>query len=152
MILDELLEFADAVSVIAAPGTAVMGDVIPLSVARDVGGTGPAQDQLFAVFTVDTEVDSAAEGATVDFQVVTADDSAITVGVVIIASTGVKTEAQLVAGAKFMVALPPTRDYSLFLAVRRVIAGEAVTAGKINAFLTRDQGTQAPYASPSQYV
>ena len=37
MILDELTEFADATSVAAATGTAVIGDVIDLSVNQDIG-------------------------------------------------------------------------------------------------------------------
>jgi hypothetical protein len=53
MIMDERLEFADAVSVAAAAGTALIGDVIDLgSVHRDIGAGQP----VYLVITVDTEI------------------------------------------------------------------------------------------------
>ena len=52
MILDARNEFADATSVAAAAGTALIGNVIDLSVARDLGnGEAP-----YLVITTDTEI------------------------------------------------------------------------------------------------
>ena len=150
MFLDERLEFADAVSVVAGVGTSLVGDVVPLSVARDVGGDGGTPDQLYVDFTVNALVVHV--GGTVKFELVSADDSALTVNPKVITATREFADTELVEGYITRLPLPPSFDYSLFLGVRKVIATAAVTAGSINAFLTRDQGTQKAYPSPSQYV
>jgi hypothetical protein len=150
MILDETLEFSDAGSIINAAGTYLLGDVVPLSVARDVGGQGGTPDQMYFDVTVDTTVVNV--GGTVQFKLVSADDAAITVNVKDIIVSKAFADGELVAGNVFRFPLPPTFDYSLYLGVQYVVATAAVTAGKVNAFLTRDQGTQKAYPSPSQYV
>ena len=51
-ILDKRAEFADAVSVAAAAGTALIGSQIDLGVARDIGNGEP----LYLVLTCDTSI------------------------------------------------------------------------------------------------
>jgi hypothetical protein len=74
MIMDERTEFADANSVAAAAGTALIGDVIDLgAVHRDMGG---GQD-LFLVITTDTEIITAGAAGTIKFQLVSDAQAAI---------------------------------------------------------------------------
>src|SRR3972149_3909910 len=62
--LDEFVEFADAVSVAAAAGTALIGDVIDLSVVRDIGRGG----QVYLVITTDTEIITGGVAGTLQFK------------------------------------------------------------------------------------
>src|SRR5688572_27393895 len=74
MIMDERNEFADAVSVAAAAGTALIGDVISLgSVHRDMGQGQP----IYFVITVDTEIITGGVAGTVKFQLVSDAQAAI---------------------------------------------------------------------------
>lgn len=157
MILDNTLEFADAVSVAAAAGTANIGDVIDLSVARDVGNGEP----MYLVISVDTEIITGGSAGTIAFQLVS--DSTDT-----IATNGTQTvhfksrdfvtddaaanDAALSAGAfPVIVALPMEgQAYERYLAVQAVIATTTVTAGKINAFLTHDVSKWKSYDAPYQ--
>jgi hypothetical protein len=157
MILDNTLEFADAVSVAASAGTANIGDVIDLSVARDVGNGEP----MYLVISVDTEIITGGSAGTIAFQLVS--DSTDT-----IATNGTQTvhfksrdfvtddaaanDAALSAGAfPVIVALPMEgQAYERYLAVQAVIATTTVTAGKINAFLTHDVSKWKSYDAPFQ--
>lgn len=143
--LDERTEFADAVSVAAAAGTALIGDVIPLSVARDLG----RGEQVFLVISVDTEIITAGAAGTIKFQLVSDAQAAIavdgTASVHIDTGTFVTDDAaandtQMNAGEYIaVIALPlEGRVYEAFLGVLCVIATTTVTAGKINAYLTLD--------------
>ena len=73
MILDERTEFADAVSVAAAAGTALIGDVIDLTVARNIGNGKP----VYLVITVDTEIITGGVAGTLIFQLVSDAQAAI---------------------------------------------------------------------------
>ena len=65
MILDERSEFADAVSVAAAAGTALIGDVIDLGTgSRDIGNG----QQLYLVIQTDTEIITGGSAGTIKFQ------------------------------------------------------------------------------------
>ena len=66
MIIDERLEFADAVSVAAAAGTANIGDIIDMSVARDIGMGQP----VYLVIGVDTEIITGGAAGTLKFLLV----------------------------------------------------------------------------------
>jgi hypothetical protein len=157
MILDERLEFADAASVVNAAGTFLLGDVVPLSVARDIGGG--EDGQLYLVVQVDTALDSAGEAATVVFKLVSDAQAAIatdgTASVHAVSETF--TEAQLddVGKRVWVCPVPPQSDaepYETYLGVIYTIGTEALTAGAVSAFLTRDIGSKKVYSSPSQYV
>ena len=135
MILGERTEFADAVALAAAAGTAVIGDVIDTGTAqRDLGGG----HVIYWYVAIDTEVDSAADGATVAFELISSaasDMSSPTVH----ASTGTVTEANLTAGTILQMGLPAEGlAYGRYLGMRRTIAGEAVTGGAISSGLTLD--------------
>lgn len=144
MIMDELLEFADAVSVAAAAGTALIGDVIDLSsVHRDIGSGQP----LFLVITTDTEIITGGSAGTVKFQLVSDAQAAIAVDGTatvhfdtgtFVTDDSAANDAQMNAGGIIAcVALPMEGHvYERYLGILAVTATTTTTAGKINAFLT----------------
>ena len=146
MILDERNEFADAVALnTGAAGSYLIGDQIDLGVARDIGNGEP----LHLVITVDTEIDAGASG-TVQFQLVSDDSAAITPATatkhvstpVFTVGTGIAAGTVLYAGA-----LPMEGNaYEQFLGIVQVTGVAAVTAGKVNAFLTHDVAKWKAYS------
>lgn len=152
MILDELLEFADAASVVGDAGTALIGDVIDLgAVQRDIGAGEP----LFLVINVDTSIITAGSAGTIQFKLVSDAQAAI-------ATDGGATEHfaskafvtdddalnDLDAGdVAVCIALPQEGNaYERYLGILAVIGSQSVTAGKINAFLTRNPAKWKAYA------
>ncbi len=146
MIMDDRLEFADAVSVAAAAGTALIGDVIPLgSPHRDIGAGQP----VYLVITVDTEIITGGTAGTVKFQLVSdaqaaiATDGSATVhidtGNFVTGAAGANDNQLNAGGVIFMGPLPSEgKIYEAFLGILCVTATATTTAGKINAFLTTD--------------
>jgi len=139
MWIDENLEFADAASVGTPNNTTVnVGDDVDSgAVVRDLGAGEP----LYLVVQVTTLITSGG-AATVRFKL--ASDAAAPAQV-----DGTQTEhitsdsiavALLVVGYTLVMALPSNSpDYERFLSFQvEEDAGQALTAGNVNAFLTRD--------------
>lgn len=106
------------------------------AVRHDVGQGNP----LFLNVQIVEDVDSAGGAATLKVELVTADDEALTSNLVSVAITGdAIAEATLVAGYKFPfpVILPPGLGADRFYGLRFTVAGEAITAGKIDAWLSQ---------------
>jgi uncharacterized membrane protein len=149
MIMDERLEFADAASVAAAAGTALIGDVIDLgATARDIGQGEP----VYLVITTDTEIITGGTAGTVKFQLVSDAQAAIAVDgtATVHIDTGTfvtddaaANSAQLNAGGVIFAGPIPLEGnvYERFLGILCVTATTTTTAGKINAFLTLDPPT-----------
>lgn len=147
MILDKKLELCDAVSVALTAGATPqnVGNIIDLDAARDIGNG----EQLFLVVTVDTEIITGGSAGTIQFQLVS--DSSDT-----IATNGSQTihfvsndfvtdgtdanAAELKAGkVPVCVALPVQGvPYERYLALQVIVLTTDTTAGKINAFITKD--------------
>jgi|SRR5690606_31123687 len=145
MIIDERTEFADNASIVGATGTALVGDVIDLEVVRDIGNGQP----VYLIITVQTEVDSAADTAVVEFVLASDAQAAIATDGTATehASTGQIDQAALTAGKTFVITAGiegPLYERYLGLLVRRT--GEATTAGAINAFLSLDPHAWRAYA------
>lgn len=146
MIMDSRLEFADAVSVAAAAGTALIGNVIDLSsVHRDVG----AGQDLFLVISVDTEIITGGAAGTIQFvlasdaQAAIATDGSATShfrSQLFVTDDSAANDTQMNAGQfPVVIALPMEGAvYERYLGLLAIIATTTVTAGKINAFLTLD--------------
>ena len=143
MILDERTEFADAVSVAAAAGTALIGDVINLEKARNIGNGQP----LYLVISVDTEIITAGAAGSIEFLLVSdaqaaiATDGTATVHFrsrAFVTDDAAANDAELNAGGvPVCVAIPlEGKVYERYLGILATIATTTVTAGKINAFLT----------------
>jgi len=146
MIMDERNEFADATSVAAAAGTALIGDVIDLgTVARDIGNGQP----MYLVITTDTEIITGGSAGTLQFILASDAQAAIaTDGTATVhwASQAFVTDDAAVNAVQFnaggviaCIALPLQGPvYERFLGILAVTATTTTTAGKINAFLTPD--------------
>lgn len=150
MWMDENLEFADATSVGTPNSTTVnVGDVVDSgAIVRDLGAGEP----LYLVVQVTTLIESGG-AATVRFKL--ASDSTAVPSV-----DGTQTEhwtsdsiavASLVAGYEFAIALPMANpDYERYLGFQvEEDAGQALTAGNVNAFLTPDVRKYRAYADAS---
>lgn len=138
MIMDERLELCDATSLnTGAAGTYLLGDQV------DLGATSPGDigegEQLFLVISVDTTVTSGGS-ATVAFTLASDDTASI-------ATNGTATPhlvtptyavATLVAGFMRSFPLPPRVSAERYLGLLQTTAVAALTAGKINAFLTKN--------------
>ncbi|MGH7895389.1 MAG: Bbp16 family capsid cement protein [Candidatus Binatia bacterium] len=150
MILDERLEFADATSVVqVGGGTFLLGDVVDLSVARDIGTPG---DISKLTVTIQVTADILTAG-TVQFRVVSDSEGTLTTSKSVHVVSKAFDAAELVLGAEVHLDLPPQatfEPYEQFLAVDYV-ATAAITAGAVNAFVNRDAGNNVSYQSPSQY-
>jgi len=155
MLLDKLTEFADAVSVAAAAGTALIGSQIDLSVARDIGlGIKP----VYLMITVDTEIITGGSAGTIQFVLASdasaaiATDGSATVHFasrLFVTDDSAANDAEMnIGGVPVCVALPMEGPaYERYLGILAVIATTTVTAGKINAFLTADPQKWKAYAN-----
>lgn len=135
MILDERGEFCDATALnTGAAGSYLIGDVI------DTQNDGINDvDGLYLVIQVDTAVTSGGS-ATVQFHL--ASDAGAT-----IATDGTATyhysgpaiaKATLIAGYQVACVELPKGTYERYLGILQTTAVAALTAGKVNAFLTND--------------
>jgi hypothetical protein len=144
MILDERNEFADAVSVAAGAGTALIGDVIDLgSTSSDIGNGEP----LYLVIQTDTEIITGGSAGTIQFTLASdaaaaiATDGSATAHYVTKSFTtddAAANSAELNAGGVIAAVALPNGTYERYLGILATIGTTTVTAGKINAFLTRD--------------
>lgn len=154
MILDERNEFADAASVAAAAGTALIGDVIDLGAAhRDIGQGQP----VYLVITTDTEIITAGAAGTIKFQLASdaqaaiATDGSATVHIdtgTFVTDDAAANDAQLNAGGVIFCGPLPIEGhvYERYLGILCVTATTTTTAGKVNAFLTLDPTGWKAYA------
>ncbi|API59636.1 hypothetical protein BSL82_10160 [Tardibacter chloracetimidivorans] len=125
-IFDALLTFSTAQAVTA---TAVGTDKVDLSQKRDIG----EGENLYVLFTV-TEAATAAGAATVDFQVVVDDDSALG-SPIVVGTSGPIGKADLVIGKQIAVRINPqlASKGERYLGVNYVVATGPLTAGKFSA-------------------
>jgi hypothetical protein len=142
MILDERLEFADALSCVANVGNAILGDVIDLGASptlRDIGNGEP----LYLVIQVDTAV--VGTTSTVQWQLASDSTANLATSKTVHLDTGAIAEAALVAGYTKIYALPVEATYERYLGLWQTVAVNNLSAGKINAFLTREPAKWASY-------
>lgn len=136
MILDNNNEFCDATALnTGAAGSYLIGDVIDLGAARDVGN---GQD-LYLVVQVDTAVTSAG-AATVQFSLCSDAQAAIAVDgtQTVHYQSAAIPKATLVAGYQAVTVKLPPGNYERYLGVVQTTGTAALTAGAVNAFLTPD--------------
>lgn len=138
MILDELLEFSDAGALATGTGRSLHGDVIDLGATPQDFGVG---ETLYLVIQVTTAV--AGTSSTVSFELVS--DAAAG-----IATNGTATEhlvtelipeATLVAGYQRAWPIPPgtaDNNYERYLGLITNVGTAVLSAGAINAFITKD--------------
>jgi hypothetical protein len=154
MWLDERNEFADAVSVAASAGTALIGDVMDLGAAP--GDLGPG-DGLYLVIQTDTEIITGGSAGTIQFFLVSDGAADLASAVVANCTTHIATaayvtddsaanSAELNAGGVIYCGKLPYGAYERYLGILCTTASNDVTAGKVNAFLTSNVAKWKPYA------
>jgi hypothetical protein len=154
MILDERLEFADATSVAAGAGTTVLGDVIDLSAitGQDLG----IGEDMWIVIQTTTEIITGGSAGTILFTVVSDSLSTLGGGAVASCTTHLATrafvtddsaanDAEMNAGGVILAAKLPAGTYERYLGILTTIATTTVTAGAVNAFLTKDYAKYVNY-------
>lgn len=138
MILDERLEFADAVAVTGtAAATAVLGDVIDLGSAPTLQDIGNGED-LYLVLQVDTDVAASGGAANVTFKLVSDSVATLDSSATVHWSSGAIAKGTLVAGYLIAAIKLPLGSYERYLGVTFTPDTNNTTAGKVNAFLTHD--------------
>lgn len=144
MILDERNEFADAVAVTGtAAATAVLGDVIDLgATSRDIGNGEP----LYLVIQVDTTVQATGGAANVTFKLVSDSVDSLDSSPTTHFATAAIAKGTLVAGYVVAAVALPMGTYERYLGVTFTPDTNNTTAGKVNAFLTKDVAKWVAYA------
>jgi hypothetical protein len=147
MIMDKLLEFADSEDIsgfTAAGGDELIGDVVDLQVARDIGQGNP----LYLVIQVDTAI----VGTTSTVQFKLASDAGFAIATDGTASvhwaSDVIAEADLVAGYTLIVPLPygGSKAYERYLGVQADVGVNNLSAGAVSAFIVNDPSAWKAYA------
>lgn len=142
MILDANLEFSDAQAITVSAISSNVADLGPVTdnVLRDIG-TG---EDTYLVLSVDTTF-TAAGAATLTASLLS--DSAV--GLATSPTTHLTTPAipvaTLVAGYQVAYKLPPG-SYEQYLGMNYAVATGPFTAGKLNAFITKDAQLYRAYA------
>lgn len=133
MLIDKRNEFADATALsTAGAATILFGDVI------DTGGDGINDvENLYLIISVDTAVTSGGS-ATVQFHLCSDAQAAIAVDGTATYhwSSPAIAKATLVAGYRVCALALPKGTYERYLGIVTTIGTAALTAGKVNAFLT----------------
>lgn len=147
MILDSRNEFADATALsTAATGLALVGNVIDLGTdgVNDVEG-------MYLVVQIDTAVTSAG-AATVAFTLASDAQAAIAVdgSATVHATTAAVAKATLVGGYTVAQIALPKGQYERYLGILQNVGTAALTAGKVNAFLTATPVTFKAFDAPFQ--
>ena len=144
MLMDKQVLVSDQQTIAVAAGNLLCTDAIDLGLAgtvpgglvgsfiRDMGRGGHPQMEV-----VVTEQVASAGASTTQFQLVTADDAALSTNLTVINETPAIPKATLVPGYRARLAIPPgiTQRY---LGVRYVIGTATQTAGKVTAGLVYD--------------
>lgn len=141
MIHDANLLFAEAVAT-GNTGTRLVGDVVDLQTARDVGAGEP----MYLNVLVQTGITAGSAG-TYQVKLSSATDAAISSGVVdhVVSAEFVTGTTAIPAGTVLLNIAIPAAAYGRYLGVREVVGTQNTTAGKITAFLSKDQAAYTAY-------
>lgn len=134
MILDKRIEFADNLLVnTGAPASFIVGDTYDLQAIRDVG----SGEDLYLAIVVSQAFTGA--GASVQYNLVTADDAALTVGLGVLATSPIVPVAGLILGRQIFVFDWPAEGtpYKRYIGLQQVTIGAAFTGGRIDAYVVQ---------------
>lgn len=137
MILDTRTEMANAAAIALNAGNAIAPNtsVIDLGATptlRDIGTGEP----LYLVLHVDTAF--VGSGATIQFELASDSTEDLATSKTVHLTTGAVGVATWAAGYTKVFALPQEATYERYLGLWMTVATANVTAGKLDAFLTRD--------------
>jgi hypothetical protein len=156
MILDERLEFADATSVAAAAGTALIGDVIDTTGGLFTNSDIGLGEEMWIVIQTAVEIITGGVAGTLQFFLVS--DALATLGGGVVANCtqhlatrafitddAGANDAELNAGGVILASRLPSGTYERYLGILATTATTTTTAGSINAFLTKDYAKWTAY-------
>lgn len=149
MIVDSRNEFCDATSLnTGAAGTYLIGSQIDTALANNIG----AIDDTYLVIQVQTGITAGSAG-TVSFSLASDDSAAVSTSTstVHFTTAAFATSATAIAAGTVLacVALPKSFNYERYLGILQTTGTAAITAGKIDAFLTQNPAQWAAYDSPN---
>jgi len=154
-ILDARNEFCDEVSVAGTAGTALIGNVIDLGSTTNYPGNS---DGLYLVLqTGSTEIITGGNAGTILFTLVSdalatlgagvvADCTSHAVSQTLVTDDAAANSAALNAGGVIMVVELPRGTYERYLGILCTIGTTTVTAGTVNAYLTKDPTVWTAFA------
>lgn len=143
MIIDQRNEFSDA----AAVTVSAISNVIDTGAAA--GGLG-AIDDLYLVIGVDTAA-TAAGAATVTFSLESDSTADLATSPTVHWQSAAIGKATLIAGYQVCaIEIPKGFTHERYLGVRYTVTTGPLTAGKFNAFLTKDPNVFRAFDAPAQ--
>lgn len=142
MKIDVLNEFCDATALptTGATDSVLIGNVMDLGQTANFPGN---TDDLFLVIQVDTTVTSDGS-ATVAFNLASDSTANLATSRTNHITTPAIAKASLTAGTNVLVQKLPRGTYERYLGIWCTVATAALTAGKVNAFLTCDPPSWTP--------
>ena len=150
MILDKRNEFADALALnTGGAATYLLGDQIDRGAVNPIIGA----ETLYLVVSVDTAITCGTTG-TVAFSLASDDTAAISTTTATIHATSrawATSATAIPAGTVLaVIELPRSATYERYLGILQVTGSAAVSAGKVNAFLTSEPALWVATDSPFQ--
>jgi hypothetical protein len=146
MIIDSTVEFCNATALPTSTSSdsVLIGNVVdtnPIGTNTLLDwGSGAA---IYFVLIVTTAV--AGVSATTTFNLATDSTANLATSRTNHITTPALATATLVKGYTFIQALPPTKTYERYMGVWATVATATLTAGKVNAFLTKDPAVWNAY-------
>lgn len=138
MLIDSSLEIGDATAFTVAVATAKQGSAINLRalIADNATIDLSAGEPLYVVIEI-TDTVTSDGSATMNLQLVTATNDALSGSPVNIWETGVEVFGYFAAGKRYIINLPKA-DYKAYLGLKTTVGTAVITAGSFNAFITKD--------------
>lgn len=142
MILDDTLEFADAVAANGTDASAIVGDYHDLGASPTTRDLAAGEDCWFVVQVVTAY---ASAGTSVEFQFRSSTATALTGGTTTthITTGAISTASGIASGTTYAYRLP-LGTYQRYIGAWKVTVG-AVASGTINAFITKNVPKNAIY-------
>lgn len=142
MFVDSRLLICDNDAVAQALGNNIApgSDVIDLTKTGLAIGSGEELELVIQVVTA-----FAGAGASVQYDLVSADNSALTVNRTVHASTGTRPVAAFSQGASFVLCPGDTEVFRQYVGLWVTVTGAALTAGAISAFITLEPAFSKAY-------
>lgn len=146
MILDAYAEFADAQAVTSTAISNVM-DLGSDNTLRDIGA---GEDVWLVVLTQTTATDSGSD-ATLTVSLESDSTADLATSATVHHTTGALAFAAFATAGTVLVAIRlPIGEYERYLGVRFTVASGPLTAGKFDAFLTKDYAKYRTYANAAE--
>lgn len=146
MYLDAYIEFADAQAVTST----AISNVIDLSSDNTLRDIGAGEDVWLVVQTQTTATDSGSDATlTISLESDSTADLA-TSATVHYTTTALAFAAFATAGTVLVAQRLPIGEYERYLGVRFTVASGPLTAGKFDAFLTKDYAKYRTYANAAE--